>query len=91
MKKKNVSNVLKETHPLTQAQFHLPFQFQLPNSRDSESKKLFLQKEGKKNVSNVLKETHTPARTKNLHTSISISKRSGVQEPFLQKREEKEH
>src|SRR5687768_16170234 len=51
-KKKNVSNVLRETYPLTQAQFHLPFQFPLPNSKDPESKKPFLQKEGKKNVSN---------------------------------------
>ena len=49
-KEKNVRNVLREAHPLIQVQFHLPFQFPLPISRDPESKKVFLQKRKKRTL-----------------------------------------
>ena len=55
-KKKNVRNVLRETHPLAQAQ---TYQCSTSNSqRSGVQKSAFLQKERRKNVSNVLKETH---------------------------------
>jgi hypothetical protein len=58
--KENVSNVLKEAHPLTQAQIHLPFSFhfQIPEIRSPRSHSY--KKEGKKNVSNTFLEKPHP-------------------------------
>src|SRR6185295_2090215 len=78
-RKKNVSNVLKEAHPLTQAQIHLPFSFhfQIPKIRSPRSHSY--KKEGKKNVSNILREAPPTCLSPNFTYHFQCF-RSGVQE-----------